>query len=54
MASPNATMSSHDSPFSNLDLFCDWTGDFADPVSVRLTVEVKAGGNSCIQTSQLS
>lgn len=34
------TMDSSESPFSNLDVWCDWNGDLKDPVEVTLSVEV--------------
>lgn len=33
-------MDSSESPFSNLDVWCDWNGDLKDPVEVTLSVEV--------------
>ncbi|KAJ5224028.1 hypothetical protein N7468_008570 [Penicillium chermesinum] len=35
-------MNTQESPFRDLDLFCDWTGELADPVLVRLCLEVRA------------
>jgi len=34
-------MESSDSPFSNLDLWCDWTGERNDPVEVVVSVDVR-------------
>lgn len=29
-----------DSPFSNLDLWCDWNGNPEDSVSIKISMEV--------------
>lgn len=34
-------MNSQESPFIDLDLFCDWTADPGDPVMVRFSMEVR-------------
>lgn len=33
-------MDSSESPFSNLDVWCDWNGDPKAPVEVTVSVEV--------------
>lgn len=33
-------MDPSESPFSNLDVWCDWNGDFNAPVEVTVSVEV--------------
>jgi hypothetical protein len=35
------TVEPNDSPLSNLDLWCDWSGSPEDPVSVTIAMEVK-------------
>ncbi|KAJ5545050.1 hypothetical protein N7535_006562 [Penicillium sp. DV-2018c] len=34
-----------DSPFRNLDLWCDWNGDVTDPVSIKVSLEVSGRPN---------
>lgn len=36
----NNIMAPPESPFSNLDVWCDWDGDFNAPVEVTVSVEV--------------
>ncbi|KAJ5449133.1 hypothetical protein N7445_003954 [Penicillium cf. griseofulvum] len=36
------TMEPNDSPLSNLDLWCDWSGAPEDPVSITITMELRA------------
>ncbi|EKV04728.1 hypothetical protein PDIG_87200 [Penicillium digitatum PHI26] len=40
------TMDPHDSPLSNLDLWCDWTGDPEEPVSITIAMELQTYGHS--------
>lgn len=39
-------MDSSESPFSNLDVWCDWSGDTTAPVEVTVSVEVGNGAES--------
>lgn len=37
---PTCTMDLSDSPFSDLDVYADWSGDPSEPVEVKIEVEV--------------
>ncbi|KAJ5160856.1 uncharacterized protein N7482_007860 [Penicillium canariense] len=47
-------MDSSENPFSNLDLWCDWSGDPSDTVEVRMSIEVWCTPNTQLTVLDIS